>query len=614
MDVLKENKKVVLLGNEAIARGALEAGLKFASAYPGTPSSEIGMTLAKIANKIGIYFEFSTNEKVAFETAAGASLSGLPSLVCMKHFGFNVASDSVYPIVYVGVDAPLVIVVADDPECFGSAQSEQDSRGYARIANLPMLEPSNPQEAFELTKIAFEISGKYGIPVLVRTTTKVNHSIGTVKVGKIVRGKKKAFFKKNIERFYNIRPNLNIMHKKVLEKLEKIKKGYSRLNKIIGDGKYGIICSGAVCDFVLETINSLEENVGVLKLNLTYPLDREIIAKFIKNKLQVLVLEELEPWVENFVGSVAKEVNPKLKIYGKDILPRVGQYTFDIVYDSILKFVGKNVKKEKVKINLKIPKRKPTFCQGCPHRSTFYAVKNSVPEDTIFAGDIGCYMLGIYKPYEMQDFIICMGASEGIAHGINKSSSQRPVVFIGDSTFFHAGMPALLNMKYNKSNPLVIVLDNRITAMTGHQPCPSTGKTATGKESEEIYPEEIAKSFKIKNVEVVNAFNQREIREKVRRLYEKKELGVIVSRGECRLLAMKKLKREGKQPTKFQIDQNLCQKCGTCTNKFSCPAIERKFENGKYVYSINQDLCWGCSVCSQICPYKAIKPSKLIKK
>jgi len=618
MDVLASNKKVVLLGNEAIARSAIDAGMQFASAYPGTPSSEIGMTIAKVAKDLNIYFEFSTNEKVAFEAAAGAAFSGVTSLVCMKHFGFNVASDAVIPVAYLGVNAPLVIVCADDPDCFGSAQSEQDSRYYAKLAGLPMLEPSDPEDAYFLTKQAFEISAKHKIPVMLRTTTKVSHAIQTIKLPKLKKKKaKKGFFKKDISHYYNIRPNLQELHKKLLEKLNSIEKEFNFLNKIYNNknSACGIICSGVSFDLVMEILQEINKKIPVAKLSLTWPINQKFIANFIKNKQRVLVVEELEPIIEDFVKKTAKEINPKLEVYGKNVLPRNGAFDISKVKNAILKFLNQKIKpKKEIKFSFKIPKRFPTFCQGCPHRATFYAVKQVVPRDTIFAGDIGCYMLGIYKPYEMQDFIICMGASEGVAHGINKASKQKPVVFIGDSTFFHAGMPALLNMKYNNSKPLVIVMDNRITAMTGHQPCATTGKTALGDASPLINPEDVAKAFGIKNVAVVNPYNQKEVMQKVKEFYSKDELAVIVSRAQCRLLTMREFKKKNIQPVKFQINQDVCKKCGICTDKFSCPAIEKHVVNGKLFFTINQDLCWGCGVCSQICPAKAIKPSKLLTK
>jgi indolepyruvate ferredoxin oxidoreductase alpha subunit len=443
----KEGKKVVLLGNEAIARGALEAGVGFSACYPGTPSSEVPMTLSDVAQETKtFYFEWSTNEKVAFEACAGAAYSGVRSLSAMKHFGFNVASDSIFPVVFTGVRGGLVLVVADDPLGHSSAQSEQDTRFYARMGKIPTLEPSDAQEAKDLTKLAFEISEKYEVPVILRTTTMVSHSAGTVKLGRIRKPKTRGKFIKDFERYYNIRPNLQRLHSKLIEKLDQIEKEYgTKLNRVEGKGKTGIITSGVSYQYVKEL--GLLKGVKIGKLTLTHPISKRFVADFLKGLKTVVVVEELEPVVENFVRGVAKDVNPKVKIYGKDVLPRVGEYTPDIVLEALAPIVG--IKKpdfrehEKRLKGIKIPVRKPVMCPGCPHRSTFYAVKKVLGEDVVWAGDIGCYVLGIFEPFEMQDFVISMGASMGVTHGIEKVSDQRTVIFIGDSTFFHAGMPGL---------------------------------------------------------------------------------------------------------------------------------------------------------------------------
>ena len=447
----KSGKKVVLLGNEAIARGALEAGVGAVTAYPGTPSSEVPMVLSRLAKKLGFYLEYSTNEKVALEAAAGASWSGVRSLVTMKHFGLNVASDSLMPLAYTGTKAGLVIFVADDPCGYSSVQSEQDSRYYARMARLPMLEPSNPQECLEMTKLAFELSEEFEIPVLLRTTTKVSHSIGTVELGELGKIKNRGHFEKNPKKFYNFRPQLQEMHRKLDEKLQRIRSSAihcAPYNTIFpGNGEVGIITSGVSFEYVKEAAQELGINPPIAKLGLTHPISKELIVNFIKDKKVVLVVEELEPVVEQFVERVAKTANPDLKIHGKNILPRVGEYTpeitiaalekvFDVTYHTNFLEYEKEV--EKAVAN--IPPRKPVLCPGCPHRSTFYAVKKAYP-DAIYAGDIGCYMMGVFEPFEMQDFIISMGAGLGLAHGISRVSDQEIVVFVGDSTFFHAGMP-----------------------------------------------------------------------------------------------------------------------------------------------------------------------------
>ncbi len=610
----KEGKKVVLLGNEAIARGALEAGIGFSACYPGTPSSEVGMTLSDVAKETkSFYFEWSTNEKVAFEACAGASYSGVRSLTAMKHFGLNVASDSVFPVVFTGVRGGLVLVVADDPLGHSSAQSEQDTRFYARMGKIPLLEPSNPQECKDFTKLAFEISEKYEIPVMLRTTTMVSHSAGTVVLGKLKKPKTKGKFVKDFDRYYNVRPNLQRLHEKLIKKLELIEKEYGeKLNRVEGEGKIGVIASGVSYEYAKELGEVPGVKIG--KLSLTHPISKKFISNFIKNLETLIVLEELEPVVEDFVRSLAKDVNPNLKIFGKNILPRVGEYTPDIVREALAPIIG--IEKpdfrehEKKLKKVRIPTRKPVLCPGCPHRSTFYAVKKVLGENMVWAGDIGCYVLGIFEPFKMQDFVISMGASMGITHGIEKVSDQKAVIFVGDSTFFHAGMPGLVNLRYNDPKPLVVVMDNGITAMTGHQPHPGTGITGMGEKSIPIKIEDVVRSFGIKNVRTVNAFNQKELQKAVKEFAGSNELSVVISSGMCRLLAKKIWRREGREFPKFEIDPEKCNQCLECVKKFACPAIVKE---GKKIF-IKEDVCWGCGVCMQICPKGAIRPKRKEKK
>ena len=608
-DVLeREGRTVVLLGNEAIARGALEAGIGLSACYPGTPSSEVGITLSDVAKKCGFYFEWSTNEKVAFEVCAGAAYSGVRSLTAMKHFGLNVASDSIFPVVFTGVKAGLVIMVADDPLGHSSAQSEQDTRFYARMGKIPTLEPSNPQEAKDFTKLAFEISEKYEIPVILRTTTLVSHSAGTVKLGKIKKPKTKGKFVKDFDRFYNIRPNLQKLHTKLIKKLDLIEKEYENLNTIEGQGKIGIITNGVSYEYLKE-IGKLP-GVKIGKLNLTHPIPRNFVTKFIKGLEKVIIAEELEPVVENFVRGVAKDVNPGIEIYGKNILPRVGEYTPDIVLQAlapILKIKSPDFSKHERQLEkIKLPARKPVFCPGCPHRSTFYAVKKVLGEDTVWAGDIGCYVLGIFEPFEMQDFVISMGSSFGVTHGIKKVSDQKAVVFIGDSTFFHAGMPGLANMKVHGTKPLVVILDNGITAMTGHQPHPGSDFTGMGEKKTPIKIEDVVKSFGIKNVRVVNAYSQRDLQDAVREFSKQDELSVIISRGICRLLMKRIVRSKGGKFVTYEVAPGKEKNCINLVKEFACPAI---IQRGKKVF-IREDMCWGCGVCSQIAKKGSIVPRR----
>ncbi len=624
-DVLeKSGKKVVLLGNEAVARGAVEAGIGVVAAYPGTPSSEVPITLSEIAKRCNFLFEYSANEKIAFETAAGAAWSGVRALTTMKHFGLNVASDSVSPVAYSGVRGGFVVMVVDDPYGWSSAQSEQDTRYYARMVKMPVLEPSNPQECLDLTKSAFEISEEFEIPFFLRSTTKVSHSIGTVELGKIKKPKTKGKFIKDPSRYYNLRPNLQELHKQIDAKLRAIEKKYGlKLNKIFkGKGKIGVIASGVSYEYAKEVFNLLGINPPLAKLTLTYPTPDGIIKKFIRDKRAVLVLEELDPIIENEVRMLAKDTNPKLVIHGKDLLPTYGEYNVATIMPAFEKLFkksyGLDFAKHKARTDLSIknlPRRNPLFCPGCAHRSIFYAVKKVYGEKAIFAGDIGCYVLGIFEPFTMQDFVVSMGASLGISHGISRVSSQEIVVFIGDSTFFHAGMPALANLKFNDGkSPLVIIMDNSFTSMTGHQPNPGTGITAMGKSVGPIHIEEVVESMGAE-VRVVNSFSQKQMTEALKELRKMKGLRVLVAKGECRLVTKRKLRKRGLSFTTFYIDQEKCTKCGICTDKFSCPAIRTKKVGKETIYYIEPHFCWGCSVCLQICPHGAIKANiKKVKK
>jgi indolepyruvate ferredoxin oxidoreductase alpha subunit len=612
----KEGKKVVLLGNEAIARGAIEAGMGLSACYPGTPSSEVGIALASISKEAGFYFEWSTNEKVAYEVSAGAAFSGVRALTAMKHFGLNVAIDSVLPTIYTGVKGGLVIMVADDPLGHSSAQSEQDTRFYSRMGMIPALEPSNAQECKDFTKLAFEISEKHKIPVILRTTTMVSHSIGTVKLGRIPVPKTKGKFVKDPESFYCIPPALQKLHERLIRKIDAIEIGYEHLNKMEGQGKTGIIACGVSYQYLKEMQKDLNGLKGarIAKLNMTYPISKSFVTKFLKGLDRVFVLEELEPVIETAVRALAKDVNPKAEIHGKDILSRIGEYNPETIQHALAPYF--RAKRPDFSMHdaflrkVQLPVRKAVLCQGCPHRSTFYAVKKVMGDDTVWSGDIGCYVLGIQEPYKMEDYIISMGASLGIAHGIQKVSDQKVVAFMGDSTFFHAGMPPLANTVTQGTKPLIVILDNGVTAMTGHQPHPGSDFTAEGEKKTKLKIEDIVKSFGITNIKIVNAFSQKELQAAVRELAASKELGVLISRGLCRLYMKRLLRKQGGEFVKFQVAPGKCKKCLTCVKQFACPAI---MHEGAKVY-IREDMCWGCGVCAQVCPVGAIIPAARRKK
>lgn len=584
MEVLNK-KRGFLSGNDAVVRGALESGIGYAFSYPGTPATEIGEVFAEIAKQAGIYFEWSVNEKIALEAAAGAAFSGVKSIVSVKHYGLNVALDSLLPLVY--LSCPLVVVVTDDPGCFSSIQTEQDSRWLSKLGKIPVLEPSNSQEAKDMTKEAFKIAWQYRIPVIIRINTRVCYSRSMVDFDSIIKpakGKFKKFeFKLGAARTIEL-------HKKLLEKISAIEKlsESSKLNFTEkGSSMTGIITTGVNYLYVKEALEKLGLNLPLLKIGFSYPFPKNLAKSFLKNLGQVIIIEDLDPFIEEEI----KKLN-SVKIYGKNIFSETGELKPEHVLEGIAKVLGVKLPKQP---ELEVEKRLSFLCPGCPHRSTLYAVKKTLGRK-IFSGDIGCSMLGIYPPLEIQDFVVSMGASVGIGHGISKTTKEKPVIFIGDSAFFHAGMPALLNLVYNNADALVIVVDNRWTAMTGHQPNPNTGINAMGEEAKVADIEEIAKALKADFVKSSNVFSFDQLCKDIREAYDAKGVSVIVAKGECRLVTTRNAARNGVMLPKFEISKQD-SKLEELKN-FGCPAIQK--ENGKWL--IDRDLCWGCTICKQIVP------------
>jgi len=542
----KPGKKIILLGNEASIRGALESGVQFVSTYPGTPASEIGNIFFKIAQGLGIYFEFSTNEKVALEGAIGASFSGLKSLVAMKSFGLNVCSDSLLPFLYTGSKGATVILMGDDPSCWSSAQSEQNSRAYAYLAHLPTIEPADPAECLEFTRQAFRISEKFKTPVLVRFTTRVAHQRMPVKLGKMERVLPPVGnFVKDPKRFVTMPPRVLEMKRELLEKIKKVKdfSEKSPLNQVYfanSKSRIGIITSGVAHLYAMEALRELGLTLPVLKIGFFYPLPEERVRKFISKLNEVLIVEELEPFLEKEVERLAKEINPKLKISGKNLLSEVGELRPEQVISAIARFAKKTYRLPMTRISKLAIKRYPDFCPGCYYRLVFAAVKRAAPAGTIFGGDIGCYMIASLPSWGFSDYLSAMGSSIGIAHGIKKVNSKKMITFIGDSTFFHAGIPALVNTVFNRSNPLIIILENQTTAMTGHQPHPGVGKTGLGEETNAIAIEDIVRACGVKNLKVVDPINMKEMEETIKEFLEKETVSVIIARRMCWLLSKSK--------------------------------------------------------------------------
>jgi len=609
MDILsnKSGHKELMLGNEAIVRGALEAGVGFASTYPGTPSSEIGNTFFKIAKKAGMYFEFSANEKVATEVSAAAAASGVRSLAFMKHVGLNVAADAFMTLIYVGVKAGMVIVSADDPSCH-SSQNEQDNRYYALFGHCPMLEPSTAQEAKDMTKIGYELSEKLELPVLLRTTTRINHMKGVVEFSDLKEIKNKGHFEKDANRWVTVPA---IARKRRLVLLENMKKAEeisenSPFNYMAGEeGDIGIITSGISFNYVMDVIRELGVKASVLKLGMTNPLPRMKIADFISSKKKVITVEELEPYLEKEVNVIANMEKIDTAIHGKmdGHFPYEYEYNVDIVKRGIGSILGIDVPEPKKPMEVELPHRPPVLCPGCGHRATYYAAKKGLRgKDVVFSSDIGCYTLGIQPPLETADFLLCMGSSVGAAGGFSKATDQTIVSFIGDSTFFHAGIAGLVNGVYNGHKFIYVILDNRTTAMTGHQPHPGVGVTGMGETAPHISIENIVKGIGVEWVRTVHAYDMDEMVKAFKEASEHDGVSVIVAKDPC--ILTKEGAKETKGPKVATIDQEKCVKCHICIRTFACPAFYTEEER---TVKINDLLCTGCMACLEVCPHDAIK-------
>ena len=611
----KEGGKLFLLGNEAAVRGALESGVSVISTYPGTPSSEIGDVFYKIAREAKVYFEFSSNEKVALEVSTAAAAAGLRSFVFMKHVGLNVAADSFMSIIYTGVQGGMIVLSADDPSMH-SSQNEQDNRIMARLAGIPLLEPSNPQEVKDQMKYGFELSEKFKIPVLMRTTTRISHMRGVVNLGSTIKGKEKGYFKKNPEQ-YVVMPTYSVkMRKKLMEKLYKIKEtaNNSPLNKIIDTGgkTLGIVTSGGVFNYTMDVVSENDLKVKILKLGFSYPFPEKFVLDFINSVDNILVVEEVEPVMEKEILAIVGKHNIEKKIFGKldGTLPRIYEYNPDIVSAGIAKIINKEIiNREKFSTKLPLPLRPPVLCPGCPHRGASFALKKAIKklklkeEDIIYSSDIGCYALAIQAPYKMADYCISMGSSIGIGCGFAKATNQKVISFIGDSTFFHAGVPPLINAVHNKDNILTVILDNRITGMTGGQTNPGVPIDGMGNPAPEVSIEGIVKGLGVEFVKTVDPFNLKETEKVFKEAILCEGVAVVITKHPCALITDAENRKKGIS-IKYTINQEECTKCLICVKNFTCPAFSIEKDGS---VSINPLLCDGCGVCSQVCPKEAIE-------
>ncbi|MFH1976104.1 MAG: indolepyruvate ferredoxin oxidoreductase subunit alpha [Pseudomonadota bacterium] len=604
--------KMLLLGNEAIARGAVEAGLAFAATYPGTPSSEISLNFFKISQESDLYFEYSTNEKVALEVAAAAANSGVRSMCIMKHVGLNVAADALMTLAYVGVKGGLVIITADDPFMF-SSQNEQDNRYYGKLSGLPVIEPSSVQEAKEMMPYAFDLSEELQEPVLFRTTTRINHSTAIVELGKIRKRVTKGSYKKDPLNCVTVPAVSRKLHVKLLKNIEKASNisDNSIYNFTEGKGDFGIICNGVSYIYVSDAVKdlNLEDKIKILRVGFSHPMPAKLIKTFLKECKKVLVVEEGEPYMEEAVKAFAQEEGLTLPIRGKgeDLFSRLYEFDPAMVRKCIAKFFDAASPAPKT-VDLsgipELPQRPPNLCAGCSHRATFYAVKKAAEGlETIYPTDIGCYTLGFLPPLGMGDFVICMGSSVGTSCGFSKVTDNKVISFIGDSTFFHSGIPGLVNAVFNNHNFTLVILDNGITAMTGHQPNPGVDMgnfnlSGYGR----IIIEDVVKALGVPHITIIRPYRIKKSIEAIKEALNFKGVSVIISKEMCTLYS-KSLKKPTGKP--FYISEK-CKNHRNCVNDLACPAFFIK-DNRVHIDPV---MCAGCSVCAQICPENAILPLK----
>lgn len=588
--------KQLMTGNEAVARGAYEAGVKFASAYPGTPSTEILENVALY--KDSILAEWATNEKVALEAAIGGSIAGARTLAAMKHVGVNVAADPLFTYAYMGVNGGMVLITADEPGQH-SSQNEQDNRNFAKHAKIPMLEPADSQESKDMLIKAYEISEKYDTPVLFRMTTRVCHSKGIVECKDRVEAGIREY-QKDVVKNITVPANSRLMRLKVEDRINALKEftEETELNYVVdNNSKIGVIASGVSYFYAREVFG---DSASYLKLGFTYPLPEKKIKAFCESVDKIYIVEENDPYIEDVVRMLGFEC------LGKNLFPFCGEMTPDVLRKAINGSTFETMEYDKAKA---VP-RPPTLCAGCPHRGFFYELGKK--KDVVIAGDIGCYTLGFAPPYNAMDFNVCMGGAFGSGHGaqqvfnMNEDNNKRVVSVVGDSTFFHTAINGLLNVVYNKSNSINVILDNRITGMTGHQENPGSGYTLQGQPTKIVEIEPLVRACGMENVRTVNPNNLKEMKDAIDWAMGLEKSSVIITRWPC---VLKKFTEIDKQEfseafkSKCEVDHDKCIGCKMCI-KTGCPAISFNKETKKS--TINKEQCVGCEVCMQVCPKQAI--------
>ncbi len=617
-------------------RGALEAGVKVAAFYPGSPVSEVLDIFDAISPQMNIKMEIATNEKVALEIIAGGSMAGQRGLTAMKSVGLNVAADAFHSLAYTGINKGCVVIVADDPFCH-SSQTEQDGRLYAPSGYIPMLEPTSPEEAKAMVKQAFEISEQFSSLVIIRTSTRINHQSAIVNLNPLPPATFKAGdFRSSGLKFATVGAKARDLKLRLLAKIPPIRDSFeaSEFNEVKqGSIPFGVIVSGISYNYVIEAIEKLGINPHILKLGTTYPLPEKLIQNFIRNLEKVVIVEELSPFLELRVTALAKNVNPSLEIIGKNSgnFSEAFEYNIPLVTQVLSAAFGGNsppdydqVIRNAEALKGSLITRIPVFCPGCPHRATFWAVQKALTgkeSKLAFMNDIGCYSMlllnaDLYSKIHADDLLLSMGSCLGVSCGVALGSGGNNLVMavIGDSTLFHAGMPGVLNLAYHGDNVKLLILDNSVTAMTGQQANPGTGYGSGGKETKKTKIEDVLHALGVEKVVIVNPFDTKTMSTQIKPVLESPELAAIISRGPCALWNDRNKRKRGEKIRPYYVDQNICHKCHTCMRDFYCPAISMKDTKTEYLdekgnkwvgYSsyISPDLCDGCGVCSILCPY-----------
>jgi indolepyruvate ferredoxin oxidoreductase alpha subunit len=642
-DALKDapGTKIFLTGNEAIARGFLESGVQVVASYPGTPSTEITETLIMLAKEYKFYAEWSVNEKVAAEVAIAASISGLRAVTTMKGVGVNVASEPFHAFTYMGAKGGLVMVDADDPGCH-SSHTEQDNRYFAREAYLPILEIGTQREAKDMAAAALEYSEAWGQPVVMRTTTRVGHSGSDITLGPVTRLNRRGKFVREPNHWVNLPANARRMRGEMIERLEKVQSAVDDIpfNTVQGpkSAEWGFVLSGAAYGPAMEALRLIDNNneimnsLKIFKLATPYPLPEQKLIEFIENVENVLVVEELEPFVEQQLGALVNRCELGKRIDGKNHIPLQGELdsislaqSFSVVLGVDNPFENMPARDRMMSVRKSLPVRAPILCAGCGHRAVFYAMnlaerkmlkeKRGGEEGFVRPSDIGCYTLGFQAPLNAVDSHLCMGAGVGTSTGFAHFIDNSMIATIGDSTFFHAGMPPILNAVFNNANITVIILDNHTTAMTGHQPHPGVGQTAVGEDTSSVSIPDVVKALGVKSVKEVQTDDLTGLTNAIMEAVKFEGPAVIVAQGPCIVKHVRELDRAGEKVQKYYVDEDACTECGKCLRKFGCPAIYRIYDKNdpnskKWKVQIDQQLCNGCGICADesVCKFDAIKP------